>query len=233
MRSLQKKVLTATLLIFLSIGVTAQSLQLSLAKKGIQETEFSCYATGRALVILGGTIGTPYGELAETSLSSFVSFSGKALVEEEPDLKGWYNSSELLGPIQSSGVLEAEWVSDGVVYSLTMSFSSDEQTSGLFNPSIDSFAIPVYLGAPPPFDYEFMSYEGELTETVGGVDTTQEISGWTVLTVYKHRNIYRIVVIFELETDGDDLVTILWLNKDYGFLSGASVFENAVDLKKE
>ena len=158
MQSLQKKVIMVPLLIALFIGVTTQTTSLSSAKKGIQEAEFSCYAMGSGLVIWGGTIGSPNAVYSDTSLSGFVSFSGKALVEEVPDLKGWYGPSEV-GPIQSSGVLEAEWDHEGVVYSLTMSFFSTEQTSGLFNPSTDSLTIPVYFGPELPPREQFMSYE--------------------------------------------------------------------------
>ncbi|MCW4038851.1 MAG: hypothetical protein NWF13_08980, partial [Candidatus Bathyarchaeota archaeon] len=201
-------------------------------KKGPQEAEFSCFATGNGFVIWGGTIGSPDAVYAETSLSGFVSFSGKALVEEVPDLKGWYSASEL-DSIQSSGVLEVEWNHEGVVYSLTMSFYSTEETSGLFNSNIDSFTVPVFFVPEPPPREQFMSYVGVLTKQIGGVSTSQDILGWTALTVYKHRNVYRLVVIFELVTECNDFVTIAWLNKDFYYFSGASAFSTDVDLKKE
>ena len=86
---------------------------------------------------------------------------------------------------------------------------------------IDSFTMPLFFNLDPPSIGQFMSYEGILTKD--GVPTSPKILGWTALTVYKHRNISRIVVIFELETVGNDFVTIVWLNKNYEWLSGASV----------
>lgn len=234
---MNKKKSVSLMMLMLAIATIAVSSEVQ-ATDETHTAVFDCYAIGRGLVIWNGYIGAPHlpGAYYENSLEGFIGCSGSAQVKEETEMVGWYGTDDLES-IQTYGFLVSGWKHQGYKYRLMIEFFSD-QTNGLFNPGTDQLVMPypTRQGLPVPGiqpDEGFLSYRGLFTKVKGNRYSGRMISGEATLTVYLHLDVYRLVLIFELELEDETTipVTLAWFDKDFLHFYGASIFYSNVDLE--